>query len=61
MFADAHVDAMERRSLDFHRRVRQNFLELPQVYPAPVVVLDGTQESELVSAAMTEELRRAFP
>ena len=61
MFDDAHVDAMERRSLDFHRRVRQNFLELPDVYPAPVIVLDGTQDSEAVSAAMMKELKRAFP
>jgi len=60
MFADAQVDAMERRPLDFHRRVRQNFRDLPSVYPAPVEVIDGTPEPDAVFAAIQEALERAF-
>ena len=60
MFADAHVDAMERRSLDFHRSVRRNFLALPEFYPAPVIIVDGTQPPDAVSEAIQEALRRAF-
>ena len=60
MFADAQVDAMERRPLDFHRRVRQNFRDLPSFYPAPVEVIDGTLEPDAVFAAIQEALERAF-
>ena len=61
MFADAHVDAMERRPLDFHRQVRQNFLALPEFFPAPVAIVDGTQPPDAVFAAIQEALERAFP
>jgi len=60
MFADAHVDAMEQRSLDFHRRVRELFLELPAVYPTRVEVIDGTPDADTVFAAIQEVLTRAF-
>jgi dTMP kinase len=50
MFADAHVDSMERRPLDFHRQVRQNFLALPQRYPRPVRVLDANRPPDEVEA-----------
>jgi dTMP kinase len=58
---DADVDAMERRSLEFHRRVRQNFRELASVYPAPVVVVDANREADAVFAEIREALARAFP
>lgn len=60
MFDDAHVDAMERRPLEFHRRVRENFLELSKVYPAPVEVIDATRGADAVFADIEETLRRAF-
>ena len=60
MFADAHVDAMERRPLDFHRKVRELFLELPAVYPAPVEIVDGTPDADTVFAALQEALKHAF-
>lgn len=48
MFEDANTDAMESRPLEFHRAVRQNFLELDNTsgrkgrydYPAPVTTID---------------------
>jgi len=60
MFADAQVDAMERRPLDFHRRVRRNFLELSEVYPAQVTVVDGTPPPDAVFVAIREALESAF-
>jgi dTMP kinase len=60
MFADAHVDAMERRSLEFHRKVRENFRDLASVYPAPVELIDGTPDADAVFAAIQEALERAF-
>ncbi len=60
LVADARVDAMERRSLEFHRQVRESFRILPDVYPAPVEVVDGTPDPDTVFAAVTEALARAF-
>jgi dTMP kinase len=60
MFDDAHLDAMERRSLEFHRRVRALFRELPSFYPAPVEVLDATRDPGAVFEGLLEALRRAF-
>jgi len=60
MFDDAHLDAMERRSLEFHRRVRAMFRELPSFYPTPVEVLDATRDPEAVFNDVLEALRRAF-
>jgi dTMP kinase len=59
--ARAAPDAMERRPLEFHRRVRQLFRELPALYPAPVVVLDADRDVEAVWADVQEAVRRAFP
>ncbi len=59
--AGAALDAMERRPLDFHRRVRELFRELPAVYPAPVVLIDGARDVDAVFGDLQEALRRAFP
>lgn len=57
----ADTDAMEQRSRDFHQQVRDNFLLLADRYPAPVVMVDGSQPLEIVYAsavsAITEALR----
>jgi dTMP kinase len=60
LFAGSVSDAMERRPADFHRRVRELFLELPKVYPRPVVVVDGTPDPQTVFARVQEAVRRAF-
>jgi len=61
MFNDSRHDAMEARSLEFHRRVRELFRELPQVYPRPAVVIDATRDADTVFADVQEALRRVFP
>lgn len=61
LFDGAAADAMERRPLEFHRRVYENFLALPDVYPRPVEIIDGTRPAEQVTAALIEVLERVFP
>ena len=39
---DVQHDAMEARPLQFHRKVRAALLELPQKYPKPVTIIDGS-------------------
>ncbi len=53
MFDDALTDAMEARPLEFHRKVRQNFISLQNTptgtagckYPAPVALIDTTNSA----------------
>ena len=61
MFADANMDAMERRPLEFHRRVRELFLELPTAYPASITVIDAARDADSVAADIWRALQREFP
>lgn len=54
------ADAMEARPIEFHRRVREIFRDLPSFYPAPVEVIDGRGEPQDVHGRIREILRRAF-
>jgi len=58
---DAEPDAMERRSLEFHRNVRSLFLKLPEFYPAPVVIVDGRGDVESVHQRILEALAHVAP
>lgn len=60
LFDGATTDAMERRPLDYHRRVRELFRELPGVYPRPVEIVDATRPPDEVAAAVQEALRRVL-
>jgi len=60
IFEGAGPDAMESRPLDFHRRVRELFLTLPQFYPSPVVVIDGRSEPNEVHTQVIEALARVL-
>ena len=48
LISGAKTDAMEARPIDFHRRVRQIFLEVADYYPTPVAVVDGRGDVEQV-------------
>ncbi|HUW19483.1 MAG TPA: dTMP kinase [Sedimentisphaerales bacterium] len=43
LFANAVVDRFDSRPLEYHRKVRREFLRLPEYYPRIVKVLDGGQ------------------
>ncbi len=60
IFEGARPDAMEARSLEFHRRVRELFRELPDVYPKPVAVVDAEPEEAVVWQAVQKAVQDAF-
>lgn len=55
----AQTDAMEARPLEFHRRVRDAFLSLAEVYPKPVVTIDGAGDPDEVHARVWEAVASA--
>ncbi len=56
----ATTDAMEARPLEFHRRVRNLFLELPSYYPRPVKIVDASADEDEVFARIMEALASAI-
>lgn len=61
MFADAQVDAMERRPIEYHRKVREAFRDLPNFYPSPVVIINADRDPDETFADVTDALDHAFP
>jgi dTMP kinase len=43
LFENAVVDRFDSRPLDYHRKVRKEFLRLPEYYPRIVKIVDGSQ------------------
>lgn len=60
LMPDTHADAMERRPLSFHQKVRNMFLDLPAYYPAPVVIIDGAGSKGDVQERVMDALNDAF-
>ena len=58
LFDGAQIDAMEARSLDFHRRVRKMFLDVHTYYPTPVVTVDARGDENTVHQRVLEALSR---
>jgi len=56
---DVQHDAMEARPLDFHRRVRDALLALPDVYPKPVLIIDGSGQADAVHQSICDAVQRA--
>ncbi len=56
LFDGAKPDAMEARSIEFHRKVRQLFLGVHEYYPAPVVTVDGRGDVDTVHQRVVEVL-----
>lgn len=59
LFTGAKTDAMEARPIDFHRRVRQFFLDVHAYYPTPVVTIDARGTVDEVHRRVMEALGRA--
>jgi dTMP kinase len=55
---NAAHDTMERRGLDYHRKVRDIFLKLPEIYPRPVIILPAGETIENVHTQILETLIR---
>lgn len=60
LIAGSQPDAMEARSIDFHRRVRKMFLDVHRYYPTPVVTVDGRGDEDTVHQRVLEALTRVF-
>jgi dTMP kinase len=58
LLADVQPDAMEARPLDFHRKVRQRFLNMPENYPGQVEIIDGMGTPEEVHQRIWEVIER---
>ena len=56
LFDGSRPDAMEARSIEFHRRVRQMFLAVGEYYPKPVLVVDGRGNVNEVHRRVLEAL-----
>ncbi len=56
LFDGARPDAMEARSIEFHRKVRRLFLGVHEYYPAPVVTVDGRGDVNTVHQRVVEVL-----
>lgn len=56
LIAGATTDAMEARPLEFHRRVRKLFLELPEYYPRPVHIVNAAADESEVFEQIVEAL-----
>ncbi len=55
---NAARDTMERRGLEYHRKVRDIFLKLPEIYPKPVLILSAGETIEKVHEQILETLIR---
>lgn len=53
----AERDRIEQRSVEFHRRVREGFLEQARRWPSRYAVVDAGPAPELVFAALIEQLQ----
>ena len=56
LFEGSQPDAMEARPIEFHRRVRQIFLEIGEYYPRPVITIDGSGNVDAVHRRIVERL-----
>jgi dTMP kinase len=53
-------DRMEDRSIDYHQRVRQGFLEAAATYSAPIRIIDASADTETIAAAIKTEVSHAL-
>ena len=51
-------DRMEKESLEFHKRVRQGYLELSEKYPERIKVIDATQTVDKVFSDLKEIIEK---
>ncbi len=54
------LDRMEKKGLEFHRRVREGFLAQARAQPSQYLVVDGTCEVDAVFAAVLEGVAARF-
>jgi len=60
LIAGTQPDAMEARPIEFHRKVRSIFNELPKYYPAPLVIVDAFENVEIVEERIWGALKNVL-
>ena len=61
LFKNVVVDRFDSRPLEYHRKVRNEFLKLPDYYPTPVKIVDGSKGGiESVHEKIKEVVIQAF-
>jgi dTMP kinase len=60
MFSDARTDAMEARPKRFHEKVRRIMLSLPEFYPKPVRIIDGSGDPAAIHQQVLQALGDVF-
>jgi thymidylate kinase len=61
LFKNVIVDRFDSRPLEYHSKVRSEFLRLPDYYPTPVKIVDGsTGGIESVHEKIKEVVIKAF-
>ncbi len=58
--ADGGDGRFEAKGLDYHRRIREGFLELARREPGRFLVLDATLAEDRVADRVWEEVRKRF-
>jgi dTMP kinase len=53
-------DRIERKTLDYHRAVRQGFLEIAAREPGRIMVVDGTQDPKAIHQQIIADLERCI-
>jgi len=58
LFPNAVKDRFDSRPLDYHRKVRNAFLKLPEYYPGIVAIVDGSGDIETVHKRVIETIEK---
>jgi len=58
--AESTEDRYERMGLDFHRRLRNGFLEIAKAFPDRCVIIDATQDIRIVHRQLLKVIESRF-
>ena len=54
------LDRFEKEEIEFHKRIREAYLELAKDYPDRIKVIDGSQDLEKVQAKVVRTIKKLF-
>ena len=54
------LDRFEKEEIEFHKRIREAYLELAKDHPDRIKVIDGSQDLEKVQAKVVKTIKKLF-
>ena len=54
------LDRFEKEEIEFHKRIREAYLELAKDHPDRIKVIDGSQDLEKVQAKVVRTIKKLF-